>query len=171
MFHNLVQALLIVVVLYVGILFLKSYKPQWFGEGRPEGFSGPGSGPRPAAAPKEIEKAIEPPPRVVAAGGPAAPSAESPAAPLRRVPDEVASDPYDEVQGKVPIEDNLRHPENSFSPGILNTGTGIADIAGIASRETTAAMQTFSPEFAQNGGEFMPGILPATDGGDEYALV
>jgi hypothetical protein len=166
MVGNLVQALLIVVILYVGVLILKSYKPEWFSEGfttqKPKIL---------AAAPPPVEVAPPAAPRVIAPGGPAPPAAAAPPAPPTRSPEEQPRDPYDEVNGKIPIEDNLRHPENSFSPGIRNTGTTLAETAGIASRDTATAMQTFSPEFAQNGGEFMPGIVAAGEGGDEYALV
>jgi hypothetical protein len=49
-----------------------------------------------------------------------------------------------------------------FQPGPDNSTHGIAEASGIASASSSQAshaMQAFTPEFAQNGGEFMQGIM------------
>ena len=60
------------------------------------------------------------------------------------------------------MPERLRHPERMFQPGPDNSTRGIAEASGIASASASQAghaMQAFTPEFAQNGGEFMQGIM------------
>jgi hypothetical protein len=166
MIDKFVLALVIIALLYLGMVLVKSYKPRWF-----DGFSSEKKIPSSLAAAPPTFVAPPPPPRVVAPSGPAAPAAEAPHAAPTRPPAEKANDPYDEVQGKIPIEDNLRHPENSFGPGLQNRGTFLSEASGVASKNGDGAAVTFSPEFAQNGGEFMNGIFANTLGDDEYSLV
>jgi len=163
MLDKFVLALVIVALLYLGAVLLKSYQPLWF-----EGFSEK-KPPLAVAPPVFVPPSM--PERVVAPAGPAAPAAAAPRAPMPLPsPPETPTDPYDEVQGKIPIEDNLRHPENSFGPGLQNRGTFLSEASGVASKERSGATASFSPEFAQNGGEFMNGIFANTTG-DEYGLV
>ena len=63
-----------------------------------------------------------------------------------------------DVNSETPIRDNLRHPENSFGPGVENNGTRMSVESGVASNTVRGGVSNFSPEFAQNGGEFMEGI-------------
>jgi hypothetical protein len=167
MIDKFVLSLVIIALLYLGVILVKSYQPRWF-----DGFSTQKKAAPLAAAPP-VFVPPPPPPQVVAPAGPAAPAAEAPPLPPAptRVPAEKANDPYDEVQGKIPIEDNLRHPENSFGPGLQNRGTFLSEASGVASKNGDGAAVTFSPDFAQNGGEFMNGIFANTLGGDEYSLV
>jgi len=88
-------------------------------------------------------------------------------------PDRVQpNNPFDDVNSATPIQTNMRKPENSFGPGVPNTGTQISLDAGISSKSVSSGTSQFSPEFAQNGGEFMSGIL-ANDafGGDNFATI
>jgi hypothetical protein len=58
-----------------------------------------------------------------------------------------------------------------FQPGPDNSTHGIAEASGIASAsysQANQALQSFTPEFAQNGGEFMQGIM-ANDSSDSGA--
>jgi hypothetical protein len=82
------------------------------------------------------------------------------------------SNPFEEMNSPTPVRSNLRRPENSFGPGPDNTGTQISLDAGISSKSVQGGASQFSPEFAQNGGEFMSGIL-ASDGfgGDNFATI
>lgn len=111
-------------------------------------------------------------PRDVAPSGPNPPNAQGP--PISRPPETtVANDPLADSNSETPIKDNLRHPENSFGPGINNTGTQITAASGVASANTVSGgVNNFSPEFAQNGGEFMDGII-ASDAftNDSYAPI
>ena len=66
----------------------------------------------------------------------------------------------------------MRHPERSFGPGVDNTGTKRSVNSGTASDSVNSAVSSFSPEFAQNGGNFMEGISANDMGaGSEYALI
>jgi hypothetical protein len=76
------------------------------------------------------------------------------------------------MNSETPIKDNLRNPENSFGPGIENIGTRNSLDAGLSSNTVQGGVSNFSPEFAQNGGEFMSGIT-ASDGfgADNFATI
>ena len=113
-----------------------------------------------------VSQPIPEPPRVVAPAGPNSPSAMAPPdMPAVRVPAPDSSDPYDETYGSSQMEDNLRHPERLFGPAPSPKETAIAEGSGVASRnvEVGQALQTFSPDFAQNGGEFLDGGIFAND--------
>jgi hypothetical protein len=60
-----------------------------------------------------------------------------------------------------------------FSPGLKPSDTNSAVMSGVASNDTLVSsqnLQTFVPEMAQNGGEFMKGIAANDTLGDtEYA--
>ena len=127
--------------------------------------------PTPAPAPVVTKDASPEPPREIAPGGPNPPAARSPPLPPKLSPEAQAMDPYEEKNSLAPIRDSLRHPENSFGPGVANTGTDVSVGAGIASvGPGPAGSNTFSPEFAQNGGEWLSGVS-ANDAvaGDEFA--
>ena len=112
----------------------------------------------------------------VAPGGPNSPNqAEPPRAPVERLPEERANDTMDQMNSEVPIKDNLRHPERMFNAGVPHEGTKRGVESGIAGETKGApggAEGKFSPEFAQNGGEFMAGIF-ANDmvKGDNFAEI
>jgi hypothetical protein len=76
--------------------------------------------------------------------------------------EEVPYDPMAETQESSEIPERLRHPERMFSPGLVNEDTQTAVAAGTASyanQVTQDARQVFGPEFAQNGGNFMDGVM------------
>jgi hypothetical protein len=119
-------------------------------------------------APSVIVKSPEPTmsPRIVSPSGPNPPNA--------RVPDSVAqvndnynfipNDPQDELYGSQNMQDNLRHPERSFGPGIVNSGSKLLVGSGVASSKmlnTSEPIQPFNVELVQNGGLF--GKLGADD--------
>ena len=122
-------------------------------------------------APQTLEPAppvkaslAEEPPRVITPSGPNPPNAAPP--PAKAIdfpPDTKARDPFDEVNGETPMRDSMRHPERSFGPGVENSGTQVSLDAGISSQTVQQGVSNFSPEFAQNGGEFMGGVM-ASDG-------
>ena len=113
------------------------------------------------------------PVRELAPAGPTSPNAKANAGEEVAPPVVVARDPLDDPSGSNEIEDNLRHPERMFSPGVKPTDTRSVVMSGVASNEThvtSQALQTFVPEMAQNGGEFMKGIAANDTLGDtEYA--
>ena len=93
---------------------------------------------------------------------------EPPSAPVappqqRRLPEPQDSDPYDDTHGDSDVKDNLRRPERLFGPTTAPDDTDTAVSSGVASSVTNTGFTTFSPEFAQNGGEFIPGGIFAND--------
>jgi hypothetical protein len=117
---------------------------------------------------------------VMEARGPVTPAGPNPpntAPPPQRtqeiLPEERANDPMDQVNSTVPIKDNLRHPERMFNAGGDRSGTHRAVEAGVAGDTQGAPdpVGKFSPDFAQNGGEFMAGIFAndLTTGGSNYS--
>jgi len=69
----------------------------------------------------------------------------------------VPNDTYDELYGSQNIQDNLRYPERSFGPGIVNGGSKLLVNSGVASTKmlnTSQNIQPFGTELVQNGGLF-----------------
>lgn len=98
------------------------------------------------------------PERTITPSGPSPPNALSRSSDIAPPENVRPSDMMDEVNSETPIRDNLRHPENSFGPGVENNGTRLSVESGVASNTVSGGVSNFSPEFAQNGGEFMEGI-------------
>ena len=85
---------------------------------------------------------------------------------VEHVKDEKPFDPSEHIEESAQIPERLRHPERSFSPGYVNDETQNAVASGVASYSanvTARAEQTFGPEFVQNGGQFMEGIVANDD--------
>lgn len=165
-----VLALFLAYALYrVCTLLMKKYNI-------PDNFQG-----RPFASTPAPSIVKESPPRMEPSGpatpaGPNPPNAASPPnKPAEILPQESANDPMDQVNSTVPIKDNLRHPERMFNAGGDHSGTQRAVESGIAGDTTgaPAPVGKFSPDFAQNGGEFMSGIFAndLTTGGGNYSEI
>ena len=142
-----------------------------------DGFQGKQIASTPAPAITTDVAPPAPPRGPVSPAGPnppsAAPVAQPP--PVMRLPEERANDTMDQVNSEVPIKDNLRHPERMFNAGGDHSGTARGVESGIAGDTRAApggAAGKFSPDFAQNGGEFMNGIF-ANDmvKGDNFAEI
>jgi len=115
-----------------------------------------------SAAPALERQAVIYPARNTVPGGPSAPSQMAEPNEMRMSSPEVAMDPYAQNEESASIPERMRNPERMFEPGMDNTTRGIAEASGIASASASQAgnaMQAFTPEFAQNGGEFMQGIM------------
>jgi len=113
--------------------------------------------PIPAQATIIIKPEQSIPPRIVSPSGPNPPNARVPniVAKENDVYNFTANDPQDELYGSQNIQDNLRYPERSFGPGIVNGGNKLLEHSGVASRKmlnTSQAIQPFSIELVQNGG-------------------
>lgn len=114
---------------------------------------------------------LDPPadiPRTITPGGPNTPNQASAPTQYRqpRLPGPEDNDPYDETYGSSNMKDNLRHPERFFGPAPEPNNTQIAlqsGVAGIENAEVAQSIQTFSPEMAQNGGQFIEGGIFAND--------
>ena len=103
------------------------------------------------------------PERTMAPAGPGAPAQMS-AKPATVANEERPYDPQDKGYESAELPERLRHPERMFGPGIDNQQNSepIEGVASYASQVTDDAHQTFGPEFAQNGGNFM-GTVVAND--------
>jgi hypothetical protein len=71
-------------------------------------------------------------------------------------------DPFQDLNMEAPIKDSMRHPEMSFGPGLDNSGVKKAAASGVMNKTALSSETPFSPEFAQNGGQFM-GTITAND--------
>ena len=108
--------------------------------------------PAPAIMVKKSQNEL--PPREVSPSGPSPPNARvsNIVAQKQETYNIIPNDPQDEQYGSQNIQDNLRYPERSFSPGIMNSGTNVMVDNGVAA--PTVSDNNFSPEFVQNGGMF-----------------
>lgn len=110
---------------------------------------------------------IPEPPRTVAPAGPNSPNVAPPEDDMPvRLPGPDDSDPYDETYGSSAMKDTMRFPERLFGPAPKPNKTELAVGSGVASPEqqvVSQAIQTFSPDFAQNGGQFIEGGIFAND--------
>ena len=102
------------------------------------------------------------PARNVVSSGPSSPNQAADYTEQRMTSPEVAHDPYGPNEESAAHPERLRHPERMFQPAPDNNTHSIAEASGIASASSSQAshaMNSFTPEFAQNGGEFMQGIM------------
>ena len=164
MFNKTLFAVGITILLFVGYLFAQYYI---FGKER---FEVPYAA-VPADAPPVIQQVSAEPERVVSPGGPGAPNQMPPSRDreAERLPGPVDKDPYDETYGSSNMKEDLRHPERFFGPAPTADNVAIArasGVAGLPGSTTPQAVQTFSPDFAQNGGEFVDGGIFANDAGE-----
>lgn len=115
-----------------------------------------------------VTQPLPEPPRTITPGGPNSPNQMPPPTHeiQERLPGPTDSDPLADDYGSSNVQDNLRYPERSFGPAPKPKAVQIAVDAGTASTLTAGvntALQTFHPDFAQNGGEFIPGGIFAND--------
>jgi len=115
-----------------------------------------------------VTQPIPEPERTIAPGGPSSPSQMPPRScdTEERLPGPEDSDPLDDSYGSSNMKDNMRYPERLFGPSPPPVNTTIPVASGTASTLTSGvntALQTFKPEFAQNGAEFIPGGIFAND--------
>lgn len=177
MFRTIALALCILVLLYILYILLKSYKPGWFRRNTPEiepfaqrqKVMGPPNAspintppqPTPSPAPPTYQPPVEME-HTITPGGPGAPNARSEESAPTISPEVMPVDPYEDANMEAPIKDSMRHPELSFGPGMDNVGIKKAAASGVMNKNTLSSESPFSPEFAQNGGEFM-GTVTAND--------
>ena len=92
-------------------------------------------------------------PREVSPSGPSPPNARSPNIVVKPQDNYniVPNDPFDELYGSQNIKDNLRYPERSFGPSVVNNHTNMLVGSGVADINSPTL---FSPEMVQNGGTF-----------------
>lgn len=180
---TIVLAITIAIVLFVGYLLMKAYMPSLFKKGSTEAFVQRPMGPpmastinmpaAPIPAPAPVMQQAPPvEERIVAPGGPSAPTATALSdTPPTISPEAKPVDPYENNNMEAPIHDSMRFPELSFGPGIDNKGVARGVASGVSSDKSLTSESPFSPEFAQNGGIFM-GNVSANDlsHDDTYAV-
>ena len=107
-------------------------------------------------------------PREVSPSGPSPPNARSPDFLIKSQANYniVPNDPFDELYGSQNIKDNLRYPERSFGPSVINNNTNILVESKIADMTSSTI---FSPEMVQNGGTFN-NVLPNDINEKQFAL-
>ena len=115
-----------------------------------------------------VTQPIPEPERVVAPAGPNSPNQMPPPSEdtQERLPGPEDMDSMDESYGSSDMKDNMRYPERLFGKAPNPNVTSIQVASGNASTLNAGvnnALQTFSPDFAQNGGEFIPGGIFAND--------
>ena len=115
-----------------------------------------------------VTQPIPEPERVISPGGPNSPNQMPPPTHdiNERLPGPDDSDPQDDTYGSSNMKDNMRYPERLFGPAPEPINTTIPVASGNASTLTSGvntALQTFSPDFAQNGTEFIRGGIFAND--------
>lgn len=161
MVSQILLAVFLAASIYVGFLYLGNLRKS-----APEPSDSIEQFEMPAPAPI-ITQPLPEEPRTIAPGGPNTPNQLSPPSnPPVRLPGPVASDPFGDDYGSSDLKDNMRYPERLFGPAPAPKDTEIAVAAGIAGgaqQVTSQALQTFSPDFAQNGGEFIGGGIFAND--------
>jgi hypothetical protein len=117
----------------------------------------------------------EPPPMGsmnVSSAGPNPPNVAPPHnLPAVRTKSPEASDPMAETVENANAPEKLRHPERSFSPGIVPEQSAIAEGAGLAGPvvNSAQAFQQFSPEYIQNGGTFFGTVSAIEDENPNYS--
>jgi hypothetical protein len=150
MFPKLLLALVLSIFLFIVYWGITTYYPEAFGlEIHPVPYMNP---------PSAAENVYAPMPPI-----PSMPA--KPPMPLKNIPENtipvvMASDP---MQAPSEETQELRHPERLYEPAIKSKNTQIAVDSGVANphvNTTAEALQVFSPEMAQNGGEFMEGVFP-----------
>ena len=115
-----------------------------------------------SAAPVMEREPMIYPARHMVPGGPSSPNQMADPNEVRMSSPEVANDPYMPNEESASHPERLRHPERMYQPAPQNTTHEISEASGIAnsaSVQAANAMGSFTPEFAQNGGEFMQGIM------------
>lgn len=115
-----------------------------------------------------VTQPIPEPNRTIMPGGPNSPSQMPPPTHdiNERLPGPTDSDPLDDSYGSSNMKDDMRYPERLFGPAPEPKQSSIAVESGIASNLNSgvnSALQTFNPDFAQNGTEFIPGGIFAND--------
>ncbi len=140
----------VIVLLYLGYRLILNATP--FGD--KEGFESPA----PAMLPPTLPVEVMAPPRTIQPSGPSAPSQAAPLDTARVITAPQATDPYAEPNEGANAPEQLRYPERMFRPAPANDAVDMivdSGIGGMAQQQTANANQTFAPDFAQNGGQFM----------------
>lgn len=160
----------------VSVLLMKKYRQPSQPQPVLDNFQGKQVASTPAPALVRDTAPLQEPQGPVSPAGPNPPNAAAPSQrQAERLPEERANDTMDQVNSEVPMKENLRHPERMFNAGGAHDGTKRGTESGIAGDTKGAPAGPagkFSPDFAQNGGEFMTGIF-ANDmvKGDNFAEI
>lgn len=150
-----IKFIIVIVILFAGYQLILKHTP--FGDSK-ENFESPA----PAMVPPTLPALAVAGPRTIQPGGPSTPTQAAPLDTVRVVAQPSATDPYAEPNEDANAPEKLRHPERMFRPAPdMDAVDMIRDsgIGGVAQQATANAIQTFAPDFAQNGGSFMGGVF------------
>jgi hypothetical protein len=128
----------------------------------------------PSPAPAAVQKASLPilVPREVSPSGPNPPNARNPVKLPNVFPQILPNDPMDETYGSQDIQDNMRYPERSFRPGLINNANKHminSEVASNSILDSIQPIQPFKPELVQNGGMFEGVGADDTHSNNNYA--
>jgi hypothetical protein len=154
MLAEILKLIVIVAILYLGYQLILKHFPF----GKSESFESPA----PAFVPANLPPPIYAPNAPIAASGPSAPVQAPPQQEIVIAPQTQALDPYAEEHDGADAPERLRHPERMFRPTTRNDAVDNIEDSGIgavAQQTTSNSMQTFAPDFAQNGGSFMGSVF------------
>jgi len=146
--------IIVIVILFAGYQLVLKHTPF----GSKEHFEVPAMANVPPTLPAEAVEG----PRTIQPSGPSAPSQAAPLDSVRLVAPPAATDPYAEPNEDANAPEKLRHPERMFRPAPAMDAVDMINdsgIGGVAQQATSNAMQTFAPDFAQNGGSFMGSVF------------
>jgi hypothetical protein len=151
----IIKFIIVILILFAGYQLILKYSP--FGNSK-ENFETPA----PAMVPPTLPAQAVAGPRTIQPGGPSTPTQAAPLDSVRIVAPPAATDPYAEPNEDANAPEKLRYPERMFRPAPeMDAVDMIRDsgIGGMAQQATANASQTFAPDFAQNGGEFMGSVF------------
>ncbi len=159
--EGILKFIVVVLILYIGYQLILKHTPLGAdNEAKDDSFMN--YTPAPALLRDNVPMPILEGPRTVMGSGPSAPSQAAPHNTIRITADPEATDGYAEMNEGANAPERLRHPERMFRPApSMDVVDAMTDsgIGAAASEATANSLQTFAPEFAQNGGEFMNGIF------------
>ncbi len=157
----ILKFIVVVLILYIGYQLILKHTPLG-GQSASKDDSFMNYTPAPALVPDNVPMPILEGPRTVMGSGPSAPSQAAPHDTIRVIAEPEGTDGYAEMNEGANAPERLRHPERMFRPAppmdVVDSMTE-SGIGAAASEATANSLQTFAPEFAQNGGEFMNGIF------------
>ncbi len=158
----ILKFIVVVLILYIGYQLILKHTPLGSGDSGSDKDQFANYTPAYADVPDNVPMPILEGPRTVMGSGPSPPSQAAPHNTIRIASEPEATDGYAEMNEGADAPERLRHPERMFRPAppmdVVDAMTE-SGIGAAASQATANSMETFAPEFAQNGGEFMNGIF------------
>lgn len=157
--ESILKVVIVLVILFLGYQLILKYTVN---DDSYVNYNQASGSPAQANVPLNLPPVAMEGPRTIIPGGPSTPSQAAPLNTARITAATGALDPYAEQQEDANAPEKLRHPERMFRPAPNMDEVNMVAESGIGGRATQVAAdaaETFAPEFAQNGGEFMGGVF------------